>query len=191
MLIPPLLQVRGKTPRLARLISAVGAIFDCRSISDLANSRPGEPKRLCLQAASHCRDALCVWRELASTPALAEHRPQSDESAAAEAQECRLRMSETLVLLGRSLCNYGLDGDGEDMSAVAAFEEAEAALREAFELRSALAAPFAAVPGDGSVLAGDQRAALCNTLLAEAHMALGYWFYCKAGALVNLFHCRC
>ena len=125
MLIPPLLQVRGKTPRLARLISAVGAIFDCRSISDLANSRPGEPKRLCLQAASHCRDALCVWRELASTPALAEHRPQSDESAAAEAQECRLRMSETLVLLGRSLCNYGLDGDGEDMSAVAAFEEAE------------------------------------------------------------------
>mmetsp|Transcript_40512 Transcript_40512/g.59632 ORF Transcript_40512/g.59632 Transcript_40512/m.59632 type:complete len:494 (-) Transcript_40512:197-1678(-) len=154
-------EVRGKTGRLALLKAAVGAIYDYRSNMD----QTGQQHQLSLEAARHCRDALRIWRELTGAE-------QLKKCKSSEAQDRLAQMSETLVLMGRGLCNFALDGDGPALSAHEAFEEAEVLLQEALQIRNALS------PGKKH-----------SPALAEARMALGYWAYCKAGSFTNAQSC--
>lgn len=101
------LEVRGKTARLARLKSAVGALYDFRSNTAMLYMT-GQQQSLSLEAVKHCQGALEVWREITTAQELS--------SKPLEAQERLARMSETLVLMGRGLCNFALDGDGPTLT---------------------------------------------------------------------------
>jgi hypothetical protein len=133
------LEVRGKTARLARLKFAIGALYDFRSNTDMT----GQQQALSLEAAKHCREALAIWRELTT--------PEELSTKPLEAQERLARMSETLVLMGRGLCNFALDGDGPSLTASAAFDEAEKLLKEALQVSERIAASMQKRVEDASV----------------------------------------
>ena len=142
------LKVMGRTARYAHCLHGLGSLYDQRSNLDVT----GQQQQFSLTSADYALRALEVWEELLrADPAnrsLDEHRASS------------------LLLRGRSLCNYAIDGDGcrgGGPSEEEAFGMAEAELGRALEIREGLGL-------DG---------------LAEAVMAVGYLHYCRAGCIMR------
>ena len=144
------LKMVGRTARYAHCMHALGSLYDQRSNLDVT----GQQQQLSLKSADYAQQALDVWEHLVGMEPddrmLQEHRAAS------------------LLLRGRSLCNYAIDGDGSRGRGAAptedeAFAMAEAELGRALEVRERLGL-------DG---------------LAEAVMAMGYLHYCRAGCLMR------
>jgi tetratricopeptide (TPR) repeat protein len=142
------LKLIGRTARYAQCMHALGALYDQRSNLDVT----GQQQLLSLTSADYALRALQVWDDLVRA-----------DPAAPALQE---QQAASLLLRGRSLCNFAIDGDGcrgggptEDE----AFAMAAADLGRALEIRERLG------------LAG----------LAEAVMAVGYLHYCRAGCLMR------
>eukprot|EP00960_Hanusia_phi_P046258 757721-Hanusia_phi.AAC.7 len=143
---------RGSTRRLAELKHAVALLYDYRSNLDVT----GQQQLLSYVSYKHANDALEVWNDV-------EELVKEDRDAF---QTVRTLKSETMLLMGKSLCNFALDGDGDnmghDLTARDAFEKAKGILEEVEKIRLG------------------QDAALAETV-----MALGYLSYCQAGAASN------
>ncbi|EKX40098.1 hypothetical protein GUITHDRAFT_113835 [Guillardia theta CCMP2712] len=140
------------TKRLAELKHAVALLYDYRSNLDVT----GQQQFLSYVSYKHAKEALGVWKEV-------EDLVKEDQNMARMVQ---ILKSETMLLMGKSLCNFALDGDGDksrhDLSAKEAFHKAKEILEEVETIRRG------------------QDAALAETV-----MALGYLSYCQAGAASN------
>jgi hypothetical protein len=142
------LKLVGRTARYAQCMHALGALYDQRSNLDVT----GQQQLLSLTSADYAMRALEVWEELVR--------------AAPAAPALQEQQAASLLLRGRSLCNFAIDGDGGRGGGPAeedAFAMAAADLGRALAIR------------EGLGLEG----------LAEAVMAVGYMHYCRAGCRVR------
>jgi len=109
----------GESERYARLLHAVGALYDFRSNSDVT----GQQQALSIVSAKYCCESAKALRVIVSA------RGDTCE------RELTSLLAAVLLLRGRSLCNSALDGDVPDMTVDVQFSEAHKDLDEATALR--------------------------------------------------------
>lgn len=130
---------------LRSLKYSLGELYDHRSNVDVT----GQQQALSLKSALYAQSAVDMLE--------AEGGEQSEAAQRGEL------LAMSLLLRGRGLCNFALDGDSESMQAKQAFEVAEQDLMRSVAMMEG---------------AGSDRT-------AKAMMSVGYLHYCKAGCTMN------
>jgi len=142
-------RMSGQTERYAILMHSLGALYDFRSNVDVT----GQQQELSLFSSKFAERSVQVLRSLTS-------KIGDDTSRRKRLTDY---LAKSLLMRGKSLCNTALDGDCQDTTAEAAFDDAEKDVKEAASIREELR----------------------HNQLAEAVMAVGYVFYCRACRVLN------
>jgi len=142
-------KMSGQTERYAILMHSLGALYDFRSNVDVT----GQQQELSLFSSKFAERSVQVLRSLTS-------KIGDDTSRRKRLTDY---LAKSLLMRGKSLCNTALDGDCQDTTAEAAFDDAEKDVKEAASIREELR----------------------HNQLAEAVMAVGYVFYCRACRVLN------
>jgi len=151
--------VSGQTERYAMLMHSLGALYDFRSNVDVT----GRQQELSLSSSRFAERAVQVLRTLASNIGDEVDANGSQITSQSRCKRLTDYLAKSLLMRGKSLCNTALDGDCQDTTAETAFDNAEQDVKEAASIREELR----------------------HSQLAEAVMAVGYVFYCRACRVLN------
>ncbi len=150
----------GQTERYATLMHALGALYDFRSNVDVT----GQQQMLSLKSAKFAERAVKVLHALVAKAINDQIMGVTDGATAQDGNRLSDQLAKSLLMRGKSLCNTALDGSPSlEMTAESAFDDAERDVKDAAAIREKLR----------------------HSQLAEAVMAVGYVYYCRACRVLN------
>jgi tetratricopeptide (TPR) repeat protein len=150
----------GQTERYATLMHALGALYDFRSNVDVT----GQQQMLSLKSAKFAERAVKVLHALVAKSINDQIMGINDGATAEDGNRLSEQLAKSLLMRGKSLCNTALDGSPSlEMTAESAFDDAERDVKDAAAIREKLR----------------------HNQLAEAVMAVGYVYYCRACRVLN------